>query len=91
MRGIDGYERFLSSLPASDEYELGHLLVPDLLMAEEGDLRMFYAPFDSVNESARLIILGITPGWTQMELGCRTARAALFAGKAMVGSSLPEN
>jgi hypothetical protein len=60
----------------------------DLLMAEEGDLRMFYAPLDSVNESARLIILGITPGWTQMELACRTARAALFAGKAMVEACL---
>jgi hypothetical protein len=50
-------------------------------MAEEGDLRMFYAPFDWANESARLIILGITPGWTQMELACRTARVALLEGR----------
>ena len=83
MHATDGYQGFLSSLPASDQYELGDLLVPGLLMAEEGQLRMFYSPFDWVNESARLIILGITPGWTQMELACRTARAALSAGKTM--------
>lgn len=83
MHKIEGYQAFLSSLPSSDQYEVGELLVPDLLMAEEGGLRMFYSPFDWVNGSARLIILGITPGWTQMELACRTARAALSAGKTM--------
>ena len=58
-------------------YDPVDLLVPDLLMAEEGELRMFYGPFDWINGSANLMILGIIPGWTQMELACRTARAAL--------------
>ena len=81
MNVFDKYRNFFSSLPARDEYDPGDLLVPDLLMANEGGLRMFYAPFDWVNESARLVILGITPGWTQMELACRTARSALSEGK----------
>ena len=81
MKEFEDYRDFLSSLPARDEYDPGDLLVPDLLIAEEGPLRMFYAPFDWVNESARLIIMGITPGWTQMELACRAAREALSQGR----------
>jgi hypothetical protein len=81
MNVFDNYRSFVSALPMCDRYEPGDLLVPDLLMASEGELRMFYAPFDWVNESARLIILGITPGWTQMEVACRTARV-LSEGRA---------
>jgi len=27
----------------------------------------FYAPFDYINEEAKIVIVGITPGWTQTE------------------------
>lgn len=74
------YQGFLTSLPVREKYEHCDLLVSDLLIAEEGGLRIFYAPFDWVNPNARVIILGITPGWTQMEIACRVARTALSSG-----------
>ncbi len=77
---FSSYQGFLTSLPVREKYEHSDLLVSDLLLAEEGRLRVFYAPFDWANPDARVIILGITPGWTQMEIGCREARAALSSG-----------
>jgi len=74
------YQGFLTSLPVREKYEHSDLLVSDLLIAEEGRLRIFYAPFDWANPNARVIILGITPGWTQMEIACREARAVLSSG-----------
>jgi hypothetical protein len=43
-------------------------------------LSIYYAPFDRVNTRARLAIVGVTPGWTQMEIGYRTARQGLLDG-----------
>ncbi len=82
---MDTFERhraFLTALPGRAQYDRSDLLVPDLLIAEEGSLRMFYSPFGWINRSARLVILGITPGWTQMELACRTVREVLAEGRS---------
>jgi hypothetical protein len=76
------YQAFLSGLPERETYAHADLLVPGLLIAEHERLRVFYAPFDWANPAAKVIILGITPGWTQMELACRAARAALAEGKS---------
>lgn len=40
---------------------------------------VYYAPFDFINTDARLVLLGITPGWAQMEEALWTAREGLRA------------
>jgi hypothetical protein len=45
-------------------------------------LSIYYAPVDYVNTRARLAIVGVTPGWTQMEVAYRTARQGLLEGRA---------
>jgi hypothetical protein len=82
MDPFEKHRGFLTSLPPRGQYDQADLLVPDLLIAAEGSLRMFYSPFDWINRSARLVILGITPGWTQMELACRTVRVVLAEGQS---------
>jgi hypothetical protein len=39
-----------------------------------------YAPFDHVNAQARVVLVGLTPGWTQTKLAFETARDRLHAG-----------
>ncbi len=34
---------------------------------------MYYAAFDHVNEDAKVAVVGITPGWNQMEIAHRAA------------------
>jgi len=57
-------------------------LVRGLLIAEDRRVRIFYAPFDWTNADAKIIILGITPGWSQMEQACRAARTAMVTGQS---------
>src|SRR5688500_832747 len=56
--------------------------VPDrrLLLAEEGGVHVYYAPFDWTNPAARVVVVGLTPGRTQMVNGLREARNQLVAG-----------
>ena len=41
---------------------------------------VYYAPFEWRNPEARLAIVGVTPGFTQMEIAVRVARRELLAG-----------
>lgn len=50
---------------ASGNAPLDPLANEDLLYAKDGSLRICYAPFDYIPTSARLAIVGITPGMTQ--------------------------
>lgn len=51
-----------------------------LLLAEEGELSVCYAPFEYINAGARVVIVGITPGKTQMLNAIRAARDELRTG-----------
>ena len=49
-------------------------------MREDDDLAVYYAPVNWCNPEARLALIGVTPGFTQMELAFRIARRELLAG-----------
>ena len=53
---------------------------PRLLIASEGRLTIRYAPFDFVNQKAKVVLLGITPGAQQADAAIGEARRALRAG-----------
>lgn len=78
----DSHRRFLTALPERERYQPADLLVPELLLASDpgGRLAVYYAPFGWINREARLAIIGVTPGFTQMELALRVARRQLLRG-----------
>jgi hypothetical protein len=43
-------------------------------------ISVYYAPFDHVNESARIVLVGITPGASQMRRAWAAARRAMETG-----------
>jgi hypothetical protein len=53
---------------------------PRLLMDASGDVKIYYAPFEYINPRARIALVGITPGPTQMVNANREARRVLQAG-----------
>jgi hypothetical protein len=67
------------SLIATDAAK-AHLASPALTIAEEGELRIAYAPFDHITPNARLVIVGITPGAAQATAALTASRAAIVAG-----------
>jgi hypothetical protein len=55
--------------------------IPDsLLIGREGSLSVHYIPFDWVNPQAKVVIVGITPGFTQFINAMREAQRYLKAG-----------
>lgn len=59
------------------------LLHPRFLLDKEKELEIYYAPFDYVNDGAQIIIVGITPGWTQMRLSYEAVIRALENGESL--------
>lgn len=51
-----------------------------LLLSQSGELTVCYAPFDYIQRSARLVIVGITPGAQQARNALVEARRQLIAG-----------
>lgn len=65
---------------SSGELDGSPTLYNKLTLAEEGNLRVCYAPFEYINPSARVVIVGITPGHTQMINALKEARRQLDQG-----------
>ncbi|WP_336779927.1 hypothetical protein [Paenibacillus illinoisensis] len=69
---------FMKSLPLKQRYTKADLLINDLKLGAAGNVEMYYSPHnDYINSSAKVMLVGITPGWQQMEIACRTAIQAL--------------
>lgn len=67
-------------LLSRDELDGAPSVFEKLTVAEQNDLRVCYAPFEYVNPQARVVIVGITPGETQMLNALREARLQLDKG-----------
>lgn len=68
------YENSLRKLPLKDTYKKEDLLTEEFLYARDEKVEVYWAPFEYINKDAKVIILGITPGWTQMELAFNYVR-----------------
>jgi hypothetical protein len=78
---LDHYKPALLSLPDNRPFTKEDLLVDDFLMERSGQLEMYYSPHNEyVNLAAKVIIIGITPGWTQMKIAFQEARTLLGHG-----------
>jgi hypothetical protein len=54
---------------------------PEFLLARAQSLSVHYIPFDYVNRAARVVVVGITPGFVQWKNAIRTAHRQLVAGE----------
>jgi len=58
-------------------------LPAELLLEQEGRLAMYYAPFDYVNTHAKIVLVGITPGFQQAANALIEARRQLLGGASL--------
>ena len=76
------FERFapvIRSLSAA-ELDGAKALIDKLRLASDGKVEVCYAPFEYINPQARIVIVGITPGRTQMLNALGEARRQLDRG-----------
>jgi hypothetical protein len=76
---FERYAEAIRGLP-SGELAIGDLRCERFLLQAEGLVEIYYTPFDHVNETARVTLVGITPGWHQMRLAYTVARDLLREG-----------
>ena len=72
------YEDRILSLPANAT--VSDVTSSDFLLAREGHLEVFYAPLHGITADARVVIVGLTPGKSQMVAAFREARRLLREG-----------
>lgn len=80
---FDRFRQAIASLPLKDgelKYERAELIYPYFLLFSEAGLDVYYVPFHYVNINARVVLMGLTPGWTQMEEAFRAARQGIAKG-----------
>jgi hypothetical protein len=77
MTLFDQYASLIQQLP---DGPLSDADLAPLEVANEGSLKIIYAPFEWLNPAARVVICGITPGKNSMMTALQTAKAALRAG-----------
>lgn len=79
---LNRFKPFIAELPVSGRLSREQLLSDRFRLYADGRLSVYYAPFDYANSNARIAIIGITPGWTQMELAYRMFRHGLARRKS---------
>lgn len=82
MANIAQLSRFANTIADMnlEDVERAHRLPSSLLLAQDADLAVYYAPFEYVNPQARVAIVGITPGFTQAINALREAQSQLRKG-----------
>ncbi len=77
---FEQFSEVIRKLPGRGVIDREVALDGRLRIGRAGEIETHYAPFDHVSKGAKLVLLGITPGWTQMEIALRTARACIDRG-----------
>ncbi|WP_312518442.1 hypothetical protein [Massilia sp.] len=79
------FERFVPAIRALD---LGRIATPNeipdtFLLAQAGRYSSYYLPFESVNRMARVVVVGISPGFVQWKIAMAEAQRQLAAGASV--------
>ena len=75
---LKDYKEAIKKLPIKDKYTKEELLIEDFLIDKDNNIEIYYAPHNEYfNKKAKIFIVGITPGFQQMNTAISTARKEL--------------
>lgn len=79
------FARFAPAIQSTDFQNVtdSSTIPPEFLLGKDGTLTSHYIPFDWVNQEAKVILIGITPGFTQWINAMREAQYQLRAGASL--------
>jgi len=56
----------ISEIKKLNKIDKDSVISKNFLLSKEGNIEIYYAPFDYINPQAKIVIIGITPGLQQM-------------------------
>jgi hypothetical protein len=74
------YWKAVVDLPRQDHYQTADLRSEQFLLFRQCGLDAYYVPFHYLNSKARIVVIGVTPCWTQMERAFSVAKKGLADG-----------
>lgn len=78
MGKLEKYIDKIADLPLKESYSRGEIITSDFLMASENNIEIYYCTHNEyINKKARVFIVGITPGFQQMNKSIAVARKCL--------------
>lgn len=85
--GLGLLPKFAAAIEALPRSELSDADLAPFLIDNVSPVKIFYAPFDWINTSARVVVCGITPGRHSMCNALKAAQSALLEGRSLEQAS----
>ena len=81
MPKIKDYYNVIAALPLKKTYKKEELIVPDFCIEKEGNIGVYYNTHNEyMNPNGKVFIVGITPGFAQMNTSIVAARKCIAEG-----------
>ena len=72
------FHQYREKITCLDRIEKDSILKKEFALHFSSDLQIYYAPHNEyINEKAKILIVGITPGWSQTQRAYQTAKNAI--------------
>lgn len=78
------FENYRTLIQNASYFSANAALPDSILLKREGKISIYYAPFEYVNENAKIVIVGITPGLQQAVNALNAAKSELEKGSCSV-------
>lgn len=76
------FYKYCNKIRQLTNFEKDDILNEKFEMYSEKNMKIYYAPHnETVNEKAKVFIVGITPGWTQTQIAYKTACQGMIANE----------
>lgn len=76
--GIKQYYDKIKKLPIKESYDRGEILTSNFCIEKQGDMEIYYCTHNEyINKEGKIFIIGITPGFQQMNKSIAVAREAI--------------
>lgn len=73
------FEKYVNSIIQLNNFNKEDILNDKFILEDSKNLKIYYAPHNEyINKQAKILIVGITPGWTQTQIAYRTAYEGLI-------------
>lgn len=77
------FDIYYKEIEKLNSFEKKDILNHDFELYSDKKMKIYYAPHnETINHTAKIFIVGITPGWTQTSIAYETARNGLILNKS---------
>ena len=72
------FDKYADKIKNLNEFNKEDILISDFNLYKDEKISIYYAPHNEIiNKSAKIFIIGITPGWSQTSIAYKTANKGL--------------